>query len=89
MTRVEVAETLEVNPRSLRTFCERSDIHFPLRSTGRNERIRETRRTHGRARMLELGGRRQCLTAWAEEYRLNVKTLHKRLRTRTLADALR
>jgi hypothetical protein len=80
MTRVEVAETLEVDPRSLRKFCEQSEIHFPRNQPDRRERIRESIRRSRRARIIEHNGRRQCVSAWADEYNISVQTLHSRLR---------
>jgi hypothetical protein len=89
MTRVEVAETLEVDPRSLRTFCEQAGIHFPRYQPGRRERIREGARRSGRARILECDGRRQCLTAWAEEAGIKRSTLATRIRRgKNLREAL-
>jgi hypothetical protein len=90
MTRVEVAETLEVNPRSLRTFCEQTGIRFPRNQPDRRERIRESMRHSRRARILKHSGREQCLAAWAEEYGINRRTLQTRLRRgMSLRDALR
>jgi hypothetical protein len=87
---VEVAETLEVNPRSLRTFCEQTGIRFPRNQPDRRERIRESMRHSRRARMLNHSGREQCLAAWAEEYGINRRTLQTRLRRgMSLRDALR
>lgn len=90
LTRVEVAETLEVSPRSLRQYCEQTGIRFPRNQSGRRERIRNTMRNGSRARIIEHNGRQQCLSAWAEEYGLKPTTLSKRLhRGKSFADALR
>jgi len=80
MTRVEVAETLDVDPRSLRTFCEKNEIQFPRNQSGRRDRIRDGSRRGRRANLLELDGRSQCLTAWAEEFGLKRTTLTQRMR---------
>jgi hypothetical protein len=89
LTAPEVAEVLEVNPRSLRTFCENSSLRFPADQPARSERIRRGRRNGARTRQLELNGKRQCLTAWAEEAGLNRSTVAMRLkRGKSLAEAL-
>lgn len=89
LTRIEVAETLEIDPRSLRTFCENERISFPPNQPGRRERIREGRR-HGRGiTLIDYEGRRQCVTAWAEEFGMKRETLSKRLqRGKSIREAL-
>ena len=87
LTRVEVAETLDVDPRSLRTYCEKNEIHFPRNQSGRRERIRDTRRR--RAATYELDGSRYCLTELAEMNGLKRTTLRMRLsRGKSLREAL-
>ena len=87
MTRIEVAETLEVDPRSLRTFCEQSNIHFPRNQPGRAERVRGS--ANGRARIIRYAGRSLCVSEWAREYGIKPLTLHKRLqRGKSFRDAL-
>lgn len=78
MTRVEVAEALDVDYRSLRTFCEREQISFSPNQPGRLEKIRGKR--NGRARRVRMNGVTLCLSEWAERAGVNYRTLQTRLR---------
>ena len=90
MTAPSVAETLGVDPRSLKAFCQKTRIRFPANQPERAERIRATLRHGPHARTLALNGRRQCLAEWAEEYGIKPDTLRMRLnRGKPLATALR
>lgn len=88
MTIPSTAETLGVDPRSLRKFCNQANIRFPVNQPDRVERIRHTKRRA--APKLALGRTRQSVAEWAEQCGISRYTLHKRLqRGWSLSDAIR
>lgn len=87
MTCPSVAETLGVDPHSLRQFCRAARIRFPRNQPERAARIREAKRQS--APKLALGRERRSVAEWAELYGMKRCTLHKRLqRGYSLSDAL-
>lgn len=72
-----VADVLEVTPESLKSFCRRQDIRFPVRPMERRGA------SPGRPpRLHRENGQEKSLTAWAMDLGVAPCTVHKRLRRR-------